>query len=62
MEELHFIMLVVGNHVAIKKLLQHPEINLTLVDSYGDTPLFLTIFDLKMFIRMRQLLNLLVVI
>ena len=34
----------IGNHIVVKKLLQLPEIDLTLYDNYGDTPLFDTIY------------------
>jgi ankyrin repeat protein len=33
-----------GNHIVVQKLLNLPEIDLTLYDDYGDTPLFDTIY------------------
>lgn len=34
----------IGNHIVVEKLLNLPEIDLTLYDNYGDTPLFDTIY------------------
>ena len=40
-----------GNDIALKKLLQHPDIHLNLCDACGDTPLFHTIYNSELLFK-----------